>query len=149
MSLYTATEILVWLLLAAACGFGLGLLVGLGRSREDAAALANATVPFAADEPVTVHPEEVAARAAAQESTPQPAPGRQPVGAGVNRAAFRGSAMPGPGGGQPSPEHTVKANIDSMTYYLPGTDTHARITADVWFRDAPSAEAAGFRPGRT
>ena len=46
----------------------------------------------------------------------------------------------------PGPAYVVKANVDSMTYHLPGTPTHRRVTADVWFKDADAARAAGFRP---
>lgn len=149
MSFYTAAEIVLWLLLAAVLGVALGYVLGRGRAGTASDRTGDAAAPVTtAVVPETTRdtgPPAPVGPAWARTS----APDRRPAGAGANRAAFRGAAMPGPGGGQPSAEYDVKANVDSMTYYLPGTDTHQRVTADVWFRDASTAEAAGFRPGRT
>ncbi|GAY10171.1 LSU ribosomal protein L17p [Pseudonocardia sp. N23] len=46
---------------------------------------------------------------------------------------------------QEAPEgFPVKGNADSMLYHLPGTSFYDRTVAEVWFRDAEAAEAAGF-----
>lgn len=139
MSVYTAGEIVVWLVLAAALGVVLGWLLGT-RRREPGGSAPSAGGPRgrAAAGPATDVPS-VRADAAPARSR-QSARG---VGAGP---AFRGSASPGPGGGSPGPEYVVKANVDSMTYHVPGTPTHRRVTADVWFKDVDAARAAGFRP---
>jgi len=39
----------------------------------------------------------------------------------------------------------VKGNADSMLYHVPGTSFYNRTVAEVWFRSAEAAEAAGFQ----
>jgi large subunit ribosomal protein L4 len=38
----------------------------------------------------------------------------------------------------------IKGNADSMLYHVPGTPFYDRTVAEVWFRTAEAAEAAGF-----
>jgi large subunit ribosomal protein L4 len=39
----------------------------------------------------------------------------------------------------------IKGNADSMLYHVPGTSFYNRTVAEVWFRSAEAAEAAGFQ----
>jgi hypothetical protein len=165
MSLYTAGEIVVWLVLAAVLGGVLGWLLGLAQGRRLAASPSRDAAP--------ARPTPTRSRYTRADDRPDPAAElREPTPpstggsttatatttdekAATPRArrkdgalpgAFRGSVLPGPGGSSPTAEHQVKGNVDSMTYHLPGTPTHGRVTADVWFKDAETARAAGFRP---
>jgi hypothetical protein len=54
-----------------------------------------------------------------------------------------GSATPGAGGSGPE-GWTVKGNEDSMLYHSPESPAYDVTVAEVWFRDVPTAEAAGF-----
>ena len=54
-----------------------------------------------------------------------------------------GSARVAAGAGAP-PGWTVKGNEDSMLYHTPESPTDKRTIAEVWFRDEPTAQAAGF-----
>ena len=56
-----------------------------------------------------------------------------------------GSAEPLPDGSAPSPEFTVKGNGTSKLYHTPESPYYKRTRAQVWFRSAEHAEAAGFR----
>lgn len=151
MSVYTAGEIVVWLVLAAALGVALGWLLGSRRGTEPGTgAGAGAGSTTSADRWTVPGPET--RYGSSDPVRPQPAVQavREPErGAPGSVGPFRGSALPGPGGGSPGPGFEVKANVDSLTYYLPGTQAHGRVTADVWFKDAEAARAAGFRPPPT
>ncbi len=57
-------------------------------------------------------------------------------------------AVPGPGGEAPSPEFTVKGNADSMVFHTPESPNYERTRAEVWFRTADEAVAAGFTEWR-
>ena len=66
-------------------------------------------------------------------------------GAGaVQPGRFPGSALPLDGGAPPTPEHTVKGNAQSMLYHSTASPYYSRTRAEVWFRNAEDAEAAGF-----
>lgn len=54
------------------------------------------------------------------------------------------SALPKPDGAPPSGEFTVKGNADSMLFHTTDSPYFTRTRAEVWFRDAADAEAAGF-----
>lgn len=54
-----------------------------------------------------------------------------------------GSAKPGAGGSGPD-GWTIKGNEDSKLYHSPESPSYGRTIAEVWFRDAETAEAAGF-----
>lgn len=160
MSLYTAGEIVVWLVLAAALGAVLGWLVGSARgtdtrrpARPAARTRSSAVAAFTAPDGGAPLPGRTPDGSTPEDPAPEPAPAprrdasaRHGKGAQVTPGAFRGSALPGHGGDAPAPEYVVKANVDAMTYHLPDTPTHARVHADVWFKDADAARAAGFRP---
>lgn len=144
MSVYTAAEIVVWLVLAAVLGVALGWLLGSRRRRgpDGGTAAAPPADRWTAPGPEMRHGSSDPVR-----PRPTARPARDPgPGAPGRGAPFRGAALPGPGGGSPGPGYEVKANVDSMTYHLPGSPTHARVSADVWFKDADTAQTAGFRP---
>jgi large subunit ribosomal protein L4 len=54
------------------------------------------------------------------------------------------SHEPLPDGGQPE-GFPVKGNASSKLYHVPGSAFYKRTTAEVWFRSAEAAEAAGFQ----
>jgi uncharacterized membrane protein ArfC len=60
----------------------------------------------------------------------------EPYGAGSIRVTATATA---PDGG-----YGVKGNEDSMLYHTVESPTYTQTKAEVWFRDAPIAEAAGF-----
>ena len=45
---------------------------------------------------------------------------------------------------QPPAGHPVKGNEDSMKYHEPDGQWYDQTTAEVWFKSAAAAEAAGF-----
>jgi uncharacterized membrane protein ArfC len=59
----------------------------------------------------------------------------EPYGAGSLRLAAGAAAPSG---------WTVKGNEDSMLYHSPESPAYAVTVAEIWFRDVPTAEAAGF-----
>ena len=59
----------------------------------------------------------------------------EPYGAGSFRLVAGGSVPTG---------WTIKGNEDSMLYHTTESPAYQRTLAEVWFRDVPTAEAAGF-----
>jgi hypothetical protein len=59
----------------------------------------------------------------------------EPYGAGSARVAAGAQAPAG---------YDIKGNEDSMLYHTPDSPSYKRTIAEVWFRDVPTAEAAGF-----
>jgi hypothetical protein len=59
----------------------------------------------------------------------------EPYGAGSVRLAAGAVAPSG---------WTIKGNEGSMLYHSPESPAYAVTVAEVWFRDVPTAEAAGF-----
>ncbi|WP_068425483.1 50S ribosomal protein L17, sunset domain variant [Janibacter terrae] len=57
-----------------------------------------------------------------------------------------GAAAPLEDGAAPSDEYTVKGNLDSMKYHVAGSQWYDQTTAEVWFKNADEAKAAGFEP---
>lgn len=60
-----------------------------------------------------------------------------------------GSATPLPDGSAPGPEFTVKGSAGSRLFHPPSSPYHDRTRAEVWFRTAEDATAAGFSPHRS
>ncbi len=56
-----------------------------------------------------------------------------------------GSAEPNDDGSAPD-GYTVKGNKDSMKYHVEGSQWYGQTQAEVWFRTAEDAAAAGFEP---
>ncbi len=48
------------------------------------------------------------------------------------------------GGSSPDPAYTVKGKVGTRTFHVPGGPYFTRTRADVWFRTADDARAAGF-----
>jgi hypothetical protein len=90
--------------------------------------------------------------------TPEPVPARvRAVPAATAVASVTAPALPdapfGPGsvraaadGSSPHTDHVVKGKTATRVYYAPGSPYFARTRADVWFRTADDARAAGFAP---
>jgi hypothetical protein len=57
-------------------------------------------------------------------------------------------AVPGPDGEAPGPEFTIKGNASSMLFHTPASPYYERTRAEVWFRTADEAVAAGFKEWR-
>jgi hypothetical protein len=124
--------------------------------RTAAVALAPPIEPVAEPEPAAVELAEFA------EATPEPvaAPEPEPVPARAVPAAtavasVTAPALPdapfGPGsapalddGASPGPDYVVKGKTATRVFYAPGSAYYARTRADVWFRTADDASAAGF-----
>ena len=62
--------------------------------------------------------------------------GEEPYGAGSLRLATGSADAPA--------GYTIKGNEDSMLYHTPDSASYKQTIAEVWFRDAATAEAAGF-----
>jgi hypothetical protein len=98
-------------------------------------------VPEAVAQPA---PEPVPARvravpaATAVASVTAPVLPDAPFGPGSVRAAADGSS--------PDADHVVKGKTATRVFYAPGSPYYARTRADVWFRTADDARAAGFAP---
>ncbi len=76
--------------------------------------------------------------------TPRPAPDDEPRSL-FTPAATVSSGMPAePDGSAPGPEYTIKGNAESMLFHTPESPYYERTRAEVWFRDADEARAAGF-----
>jgi hypothetical protein len=135
MSGYTIGEILVWLVLTALLGFGLGWL-----SRE--LVLRSRRTPAAAPDVPVAEPEPEPEPELAPEPEPEPAPEPEST---LVPGPHPGSARPLLGGLAPSTEHVVKVSKGSKIYHAPSSPAYGRTTAALWFTTAEAAEAAGFR----
>ena len=124
------------------------------------------------DEWIAVPPAPLATSPALQEPTPEeptpeeappsvPAVAATPALASAERGVTAvapapgaaepfgpGSAAPLPDGSSPGPEYTIKGNEQSKLFHPPTSPYYGRTRAEVWFRTAADAEAAGFHPYR-
>ena len=91
--------------------------------------------PVEAAEPALVRARAVPV-AAAVASVTAPALPDTPFGPGSVRANADGSS--------PDAEHVVKGKTGTRVFYAPGSPYYSRTRADVWFRTADDARAAGF-----
>ena len=73
------------------------------------------------------------------------------AGTSVVSAGLRSDAPFGPGsvrarsdGSSPEPAYVVKGKIATKVFYTPAAAYYTRTRADVWFRTADHARAAGF-----
>jgi hypothetical protein len=62
---------------------------------------------------------------------------------------YPGSALPAAVGSSPSAEYPIKANTGAGRFYPPESPYFVRTRADLWFRTAAAAEAAGFTASNT
>jgi hypothetical protein len=93
--------------------------------------------PVSAPQPVLPRARAVPA-ATAVASVTAPALPDTPFGPGSVRASADGSS--------PDADHVVKGKSATRVFYAPGSPYYARTRADVWFRTADDARAAGFTP---
>jgi hypothetical protein len=99
----------------------------------------DAQLELVVSEPEPVLPRARAIPAAtAVASVTAPALPDTPFGPGSVRASADGSS--------PDAEHVVKGKSATRVFYAPGSPYYARTRADVWFRTADDARAAGFTP---
>jgi hypothetical protein len=80
----------------------------------------------------------------AARSGPRPSPSPRRRTSERTRDHGPGSAAPLPDGSAPGPEYTIKGNADSMLFHRPESPYYTRTKADLWFRTATDARAAGF-----
>jgi hypothetical protein len=106
-------------------------------SAAEAADAADAQLAPAEPEPAPARARAVPA-AAAGASVAAPALPTAPFGPGSARANDDGSA--------PEAEYVVKGKTATRVFYAPGSPYYSRTRADVWFRTADDARAAGFTP---
>ncbi|WP_241038509.1 hypothetical protein [Pseudonocardia alaniniphila] len=55
-----------------------------------------------------------------------------------------GAVAAGPDGSAPDPEYTIKASTGSLLFHSPASPYFRRTKAEIWFRSAADAQAAGF-----
>ena len=78
-----------------------------------------------------------AKKAAAKTETPEIASAdNKPLPAGAHAATEDGEAPRG---------YKIKGNADSGLYHVPGSAFYDRTVAELWFKTAEDAEAAGFQ----
>ncbi len=86
---------------------------------------------------------ETFAGQAAGEAVPAEPEAEAPAAAPVEDGGFPGSAEPLDNGEAPE-GYEIKGNKDSLKYHAPGGRWYDSTVAEVWFRTAADAEAAGF-----
>ena len=74
---------------------------------------------------------------------PSPRPRPRPA-ATAQLVVGSGAAAALPDGSSPGPEYTIKGNAGSMLFHRPDSPYYSRTKAEVWFRTATDARAAGF-----
>jgi hypothetical protein len=90
-------------------------------------------------------PGSIAAAAPEPEPAPEPVPARaRAVSAATAVASVTAPALDD--GASPGPDYVVKGKTATRVFYAPGSAYYARTRADVWFRTADDAAAAGFTP---
>jgi uncharacterized membrane protein ArfC len=122
-----------WWLMALAFALGLVLTASF-TIRRDTRDASVATVEPEVTEPDVTEPEVTEPEVTEPEADPPEAPS-DPHGPGSARPNADGA---GPQG------WTVKANEESKLYHSPQSPSFGVTRAEVWFRDAETAEAAGF-----
>jgi hypothetical protein len=119
--------------MALAFALGLVLTASFTIGRDARKAPAAAVEPEVA-EPEVAEPDVTESEVTEPEADPPTAPS-DPHGPGSARPNADGA---GPQG------WTVKANEESKLYHSPESPSFGVTRAEVWFRDAETAEAAGF-----
>src|SRR5699024_4461046 len=122
------------------------------KSRKDDKADAGTSGPKAdrkAEAKAEKKADEAAAAEVAAESPEQAVADAEAPAAGTGALADGGfgpdSAAPTVDGSAPE-GFAVKGNKDSMKYHVEGSRWYDQTEAEVWFRSAEAAEAAGFEP---
>ncbi len=80
---------------------------------------------------------------AAKKATSDAAPAKKAAAKTVEAGKFKNSAAPLKSGKAPQ-GFTIKGNEDSMLFHTPDSPWYDQTVAEVWFKTARSAEAAGF-----
>jgi small subunit ribosomal protein S2 len=88
-------------------------------------------------------PQAEAAAEAATEAPAEPATEIKPLAA-VAEGEFGAEAAPATEDGSAPEGFEIKGNKDSMKFHAPSSPWYDRTNAEVWFRSAEAAEAAGF-----
>ena len=106
----------------------------------------SAVLAVAPTEPLPVIPAAPQIEGATRAATPvavavRPSPRPR---AGGPAALPRGAAASLPDGSSPGREYTIKGNRASLLFHLPTSPYFARTKAELWFRTADDARAAGF-----
>ncbi len=89
---------------------------------------------------------EAAAKRSAKDEEAAAAPAEEATEAAPAADLPEGGAAPLEDGAAPSEEYTVKGNLDSNKYHVPGSQWFDTTVAEVWFKTAEDAKAAGFEP---
>jgi small subunit ribosomal protein S2 len=84
-----------------------------------------------------------AAAEAATEAPAEPATEIKPLAA-VAEGEFGADSAPATEDGSAPEGFEIKGNKDSMKFHAPSSPWYDRTNAEVWFRSAEAAEAAGF-----
>jgi len=92
---------------------------------------------------VDVPEEKPAKKAAAKKAPARKAPAAKKATAEIVPGNFKNSAAPLKSGKAPE-GFTIKGNEDSMLFHKPDGQWYEQTVAEVWFKTARSAEAAGF-----
>jgi large subunit ribosomal protein L17 len=134
--------------------FSHATLPGGGEVIEGTAPAKKAAAKKAAPEKATAKKAAPAKKAAAKtEEAPEKAPAKKaaakkaetpeiasaddkPLPAGAHAATESGEAPRG---------YKIKGNADSGLYHVPGSAFYDRTVAEIWFKTAEDAEAAGFQ----
>ncbi|MBM6405702.1 50S ribosomal protein L17 [Phycicoccus sp. CSK15P-2] len=87
--------------------------------------------------------EETAAEEAAEETTATEVAEEAPA-AEAGTELPEGAVKALDDGSSPDADHVVKGNMDSMKYHEPDGQWFEQTVAEVWFKTAEDAEAAGF-----
>jgi large subunit ribosomal protein L17 len=96
-------------------------------------------VPVAAER----EPEPVAAAASRARAVPTAVAPVATVAAPA-RTVVPGAVASLADGSAPDPAYAVKGKVATKTFHTPGSTYYTRTRADVWFRTARDARAAGF-----
>jgi hypothetical protein len=117
-------------------------------AKAPAASGTKTPVAVAAAKATPVAAARAAKAAPAAETVARPAPPAvkraEPAKAAPEPGGFPNSAKPLADGSAPSAEFTIKGNADSMLFHTKESPYYGRTKAEVWFRTAEEAEAAGF-----
>lgn len=104
-----------------------------------------APAPVAAPEPAAPEPAVAEPVAATGDTAATNGDGRTAAARDAVDAPYGpGSARSLPDGSAPGPEYTIKGNAGSKLFHPPTSPYFARTKAEVWFRTAEDATAAGF-----
>ena len=98
--------------------------------------------------PVEPEPHSLFTPAPPRRATPRsdrPSPRRRKPSPSPQAATLPpGAVAAGPDGSAPDAEYTIKASTGSLLFHTPASPYFRRTKAEIWFRSAADAQAAGF-----